>query len=365
MASVYHFQCEGREVLAAPRFKLLRWRKLSALVFAALSLVSLTRGAAYAGPPSTTIDTSTAATQDQGTGKGTSTILTTIKGWSPSQRKSWAAAGGESPPSRSGGGKSEPSNCYYRASTNRLSLQHYGKTVADGFVLIHMCGGQLELTGDGKPQTREVFREDGSSFVGYADPNPAIPAPVPPQPQDFLEDAKSQLHLPAPQINVGPNAEAAVVNLPLSFWVGGPTEYRASAGLAGGVGVVVTAKLKAVTWNFGEPADQSSPTGAAATLTCEGPGTPASATAGGATPSDALGCSHKFRWKSTADRTGGAGAWTIGASAVWDVTWQSTGVNPAVGGQVNGVNPTTNTQALQVLEYRTHLVNDPNSKPGG
>lgn len=281
----------------------------------------------------------------------------------PAERRAFAESGGGERPSGSGGA-SEPSNCYYRASTDRLSLQAYDKSAEDGFVLIRMCGGQLELTGGTNLKQREIWMEDGASFVGYEDPAPGVPAPAPPQPEDFLDEAMGELTLPAPEINIGPDADQAVVNLPLSFWVGGQTEYQATAGLAGGVGVVVTARMKSVTWDFGEPASASSPTGASATLTCKGPGAPAadSSTSDQRTTPE---CGHAYRWKSTADRTGGAGSWTVGASVQWEVTWQSTGVNPVVTGVVDNVAPTENTEQLQVLEYRDRLVDNPNAAPGG
>ncbi|MEJ7647746.1 MAG: hypothetical protein WKF57_01670 [Nakamurella sp.] len=326
----------------------------------ALILSALVGSPAHAADDDGEINTNTAQ-HTNSKGQTTSTVSATVYGETPAERKAFADAGGEKRPSRSGGG-SEPSNCYYRTSTDRLSLQVYDKSVKDGFVLIRMCGGQLEIEGMGTPQQREIWLEDGSSFVGYEDPAPAIPAPTPPQPQDFLDEAMGELTLPAPDINIGPEAEQAVVNLPLSFWVGGQTEYQATAGLAGGVGVVVTARMKSVTWNFGEPASTSSPTGAPATLTCNGPGAPATATADRRTTPD---CGHAFRWKSTADRTGGSGAWTVGASVQWDVTWQSTGVNPVVTGAVGNVAPTQNTAQLQVLEYRDRLVDNPNAAPGG
>ena len=309
------------------------------------------------------IDTGTAVKGKEG-GARTSEVHVAVSDMSPAERKAFAAAGGEQGPSRSDGGGSRPSNCYYRASTDSLSLQAYNKSVADGFVLIRMCGGQLELAGGTNLKQREIWMEDGSSFVGYEDPAPGIPAPAPPQPEDFLDDAMGELTLPAPDINIGPDAESAVVNLPLAFWVDGQTEYQASAGLAGGVGVVVTARMKSVTWNFGEPASASSPTGEPATLTCNGPGVPAaeSVAAGQRTTPD---CGHAFKWKSTADRTGGKGSWTIGAAVQWEVTWQSTGVDPVVTGVVNNVAPTQNTAQLQVLEYRDRLVDNPNATHGG
>lgn len=309
------------------------------------------------------VDTTPAAHHSNNGAMGTS-IYTTIRDKSPAERKDWAKTGGEKRPSGSGGG-SQPSNCYYRASTDRLSLQVYDKSAVDGFVLIRMCGGQLELTGGPNLKQREVWMEDGSSFVSYTDPAPAIPAPAPLQPEDFLAQAVGELNLPAPDINIGPNAENAVVNLPLSFWVGGQTEYQATAGLAGGVGVVVRARMKSVTWNFGEPASESSPTGAPATLTCNGPGAPATESAAAAEQRTTPECGHAFRWKSTADRTGGAGSWAVGASVQWEVTWQSTGVNPVVTGVVDNVAPTQNTRQLQVLEYRDRLVDNPNAAPGG
>lgn len=327
-------------------------------------LLSSSATTSFAAPEADdgTINTSTA--QNTGTdGQSSSTVAATVYGKSPAERKAFAEAGGEKRPSSSGG-RSQPSNCYYRASTDRLSLQAYNKSLDEGFVLIRVCGGQLELRGGTNLKQREIWMEDGSSFVGYEDPAPGVPAPTPPQPEDFLDDAVGELTLPAPKINIGPDADAAVVNLPLSFWVGGQTEYQASAGLAGGVGVVVTARMKSVTWNFGEPASESSPTGATATLSCNGPGAPAadSGTPGQRTTPE---CGHAFKWKSTADRTGGKGSWTIGASVQWEVTWQSTGVNPVVTGVVGNVAPTQNTAQLQVLEYRDRLVDNPNATPGG
>ncbi|WP_353649610.1 hypothetical protein ABLG96_01215 [Nakamurella sp. A5-74] len=92
-------------------------------------LLSSSATTSFAAPEADdgTINTTTA--QNTGTdGQSSSTVAATVYGKTPAERKAFAEAGGEKRPSSSGG-RSQPSNCYYRASTDRLSLQAYNKSL--------------------------------------------------------------------------------------------------------------------------------------------------------------------------------------------------------------------------------------------
>jgi hypothetical protein len=119
------------------------------------------------------------------------------------------------------------------------------------------------------------------------------------------------------------------------------------------VSVTATATLKSVTWSLGEPSttgDTFAP-GTAAGLTCQGSGV-------APTPADDWKteppCGYKFRWRSTKERTGGAGTWPVTATSNWDVVWESnTGVTGAT------TLAATSADAFDVGEFRTVLVQQP------
>ncbi len=65
-------------------------------------------------------------------------------------------------------------------------------------------------------------------------------------------------------------------------------------------------------------------------------------------------CGYQFRWRSTKERTGGAGTWPVTATSNWDVVWQS---NTGVTGVTTLA--ATSPDAFDVGEFRTVLVQQP------
>ena len=102
----------------------------------------------------------------------------------------------------------------------------------------------------------------------------------------------------------------AVVGVPLWLWIeGGPeaTGPVSATATAGAARVTATATLSSVEWSMGPPG---------ALVRCSGPGTPWSGQEG---PSP--DCGYAYAQRSLAARTGGRGAWTVTATAVWSVSW--------------------------------------------
>ncbi|WP_154674377.1 hypothetical protein [Nakamurella lactea] len=251
--------------------------------------------------------------------------------------------------------------CTYRTATNvedgdpRLK----GHRANDGYVVTPFCPQALDI---GNQELTEIQQEE-SVFV--ANGAPAPPPPPPPNPEDLAEEATALLPIPAPEPHLGPDAEQAIVHRPLWMWVTDPTTGQAPTDLTSsvalrGVQVDAVATLQKTTWDMGEPIDR--PTGLRqqqhASVSCDGAGTaPPDTDAQPTDPSASVGdCSYEFIWKSSCERTGNRGSWTVTARATWQVTWTS---NVGVGGTTTL--QTSGTTAVEVGELRGVLVDSPNS----
>lgn len=196
-----------------------------------------------------------------------------------------------------------------------------------------------------------------SQFVEFD--NPVVAPPPPPDPADLAQQATSLLNIPSPSVNLGPDPEGAVVNLPMWLWVDNPGDLTSNVALLG-VEVTATATLTKTTWQLGEPvAKPGSGSSAQASVVCDGAGSPPPA-------QDELNrtpaadwdpaCGHTFQWRSSPERTGGSGTWPVTATAQWTVNWTS---NVGVTGSTTL--ETTNATAIEVLELKTRLVDDPDA----
>lgn len=219
-----------------------------------------------------------------------------------------------------------------------------GHSAEEGYIGQEVCREGTE------PTIRVPF------FIPFATPGqPAQPvAPAPPDPAVLAEQAISQLVIPMPQPHFGPDRSTIAVQLWTWLWIDAPAPVSSTVALQG-VSVTATATLQSTTWNLGEPAardtGQGYHGGTAATVTCSGAGVPYDPSVDWrAEPR----CGHKFRWRSTEDRTGGAGTWPVAVTTTWGVTWQ------ASTGQTGTATLTgTAADAVRVTEYRILLT------PGG
>lgn len=207
----------------------------------------------------------------------------------------------------------------------------------------------------------ELIPQD-SQFVPFDDP--VVAPPPPPDPADLAQQATSLLNIPSPTLSLGPNREGAVVNRPMWLWVDNPGDLTSTVALLG-VEVTATATLASTTWQLGEPVGPpGSGDNVQATVVCDGAGSPP--------PSQEElnrtavkdwdpACGHTFRWRSSPERTGGAGSWPVTATAQWTVTWTSN-----VGVKGSTTLETTNNTTIEVLELKTRLVDNPEAAlPGG
>jgi hypothetical protein len=214
-----------------------------------------------------------------------------------------------------------------------------GNDPSAGYIEINSCaGGNPNAPGGTVVLTRFV-------------PN-GVAAPPPPDPAVLAQQAIGQLTVPKPTVGVGPDRATMAVNLWTWLWVDNLPPVTVTVA-AGGVSVTATATLTSTTWSLGEPAATGGPyeAGPPVTVTCAGAGTPPPP---GYDWKSEPPCGHMYQWRSTKERTGGAGTWPVTATTTWAVAWASnTGVT--------GADTLTATTADQfdVSEYRVVLVNSP------
>ncbi len=144
--------------------------------------------------------------------------------------------------------------------------------------------------------------------VWIADAAPGVAAA--PDPNALAEQARSQLRLAGPRIDMNPVGDQ-LLGLPTWLWLdpAGWGQVSATAA-AGGVSVTAVARPVSVVWSLGD----------GGSVTCTGPGTPFPA---GADPSSASPtCGYTYRHPSL---TAPGGRWAVTATVRWDVTWAGAG----------------------------------------
>ncbi len=185
-----------------------------------------------------------------------------------------------------------------------------GHTPDQGLVWLRTCpppdGSQV---GGGTPWNwfTTYFVPKGGDPVQVAPPDPAV----------LAQQAVSQMVMLRPTIRMAPppGSAGAVVGVPVWMWIErdpsttGPITKSASAG---GITVTATASVARIEWQMGE----------GTTVTCATPGTPFDAARAQQGSPD---CGYVYQHRSSPDRTGGSGQYTITATSVWQIHWEGGG----------------------------------------
>ncbi len=144
-----------------------------------------------------------------------------------------------------------------------------------------------------------------------AAPAPA-PVPLPPPAAVLAREAADQLLLPAPDVEVSPQADHdQVVNLPTWLWLGaGSFAARSRTVSVPGESVTATAVPVSVSWTTGD----------GSTVTCTGPGTPYTP----ATPplSRSPDCGHTYLQPSIGQP---GDRYPVTVTARWQISWAGAG----------------------------------------
>lgn len=168
--------------------------------------------------------------------------------------------------------------------------------------------------GDGAVYEQNCTRDDGRLTIGRM-----VWLAEPPQqetidPAVLAQRAVDRMTLLGPDIASPRAAGKYVVGVPMWMWVNrstttyGPNTASASAG---GVTVTATAKVSKIVWRMGD----------GATVTCRGPGTPYTGSAGMA---ESPTCGHVYA-KTSAGVPGGK--YEVTATSTWTIDWQGGGAS--------------------------------------
>ncbi|MFF4542599.1 ATP/GTP-binding protein [Streptomyces aureus] len=192
------------------------------------------------------------------------------------------------------------------------SLFWQGQSSKDGAVYERTC----KSGPDGAPVT--------DTFVANTPPGAPLVDPA-----VVAQQAVAKMKLAGPQIASPRAAGSYIVGVPMWMWVHkGLTTYgpNSASASAGGVTVTATAEVKKIVWRMGD----------GATVTCNGPGTPYTASYG---KQESPSCGHTYSRTSAAQKSG---KYAVAATSTWAIDWQ---VN---GGGVNGQFTETRQSQTQV-----------------
>lgn len=170
--------------------------------------------------------------------------------------------------------------------------------------------------GDGGWVRNDAVLPDADGLVAAAPPAPAAAVP----PGVLAQRAIEELGLAPPGLRMSVEG-TGFVGVPMWLWIDGgaaatgPVSATATAGTAQ---VTATARLTVVEWAMGPPGEL---------VRCSGPGTPWSGQDG-----ESPDCGYVYDLRSLPDRTGGSGAWTVTATAVWTVAWSGVSGGAPVAG---------------------------------
>ncbi|MBV9661047.1 MAG: hypothetical protein JO337_07815 [Acidimicrobiales bacterium] len=237
--------------------------------------------------------------------------------WTPPANSSWATAGKSDPPP----GKPDPNQpygCTYQADPEALQTLGSGGATP-GQWMIPTCAGP-----------------------GVIDPMPpfwvtgAQPAAVTVQvdPVVVAQKAAQELGFGSPTIEMAPpDGSPQLVGVAAWLWID-PGEWQTltASASAGPVTSTATASPSKVVWDMGD----------GASVTCDGPGTPYSAS----DPNATTNCS--YTWPDP-------GSFTVTATITWTVTWTATG---APGGGNLGVHAGPPAQ-MPVTVTESQAINTP------
>ncbi len=239
-----------------------------------------------------------------------------------------------------------------------------GKTTKDGHIVKYSCRGGKTKADGGATNYTYTYVPNGKTAPAAPPPLPP-PPPPPPDPNDLALTASKTLTMPKPHIHWGPLPDQVVVNYPLWLWVDTPGAVGTSVSLRG-VTVTMNATIDKIVWRTGEPADPGNGSSPESVLECQGPGEPAPSVeqvAQIAVADRRPACGYAYRWKSTPERTGGTGTWTMTAEVDWTLAWTST-INGTPGPRGTFALQSTNTASIQVLELKSALIANPTGSPG-
>jgi hypothetical protein len=170
-------------------------------------------------------------------------------------------------------------------------------------------------------------------------------------PMTLVERARGAITLPAPEPSFGPDAATLAVKVPVWLSVA-PFAPITETATAGRLTATVTAELTDTTWQMGEPLDPAQPQAMAPPVVCAGAGSPFTA---GANPGEPP-CGYTYRWRSLAERTGGAGTWPATVTSRYTITWTITDGGGATVDANTDTVETTATTPLLVREWHSILV---------
>ena len=213
--------------------------------------------------------------------------------------------------------------------------------------------------------------------------NTTIADPPPPPPGDvvagYLDEFRASIK-PVTAL-IGPNPNAIAVKIPTFLYIeGGIPEPITATVSVPGLSVTLSAALESTTWSTDEmidapddplgpdlpdtrcyvgghtvPSDHHSYT----SCTCPGVGSSTPQPWDGSDPP----CGYEFIWRSTPERTDGAGTWTITARENWVVHWRASNGDTDTGDPIvlQSPEPDAEHPALHVKvgEYRVVLVAPP------
>ena len=190
--------------------------------------------------------------------------------------------------------------------------------------------------------------------AGPAAPVAAAAPPVQVDAATLAQQAVDTMQIPTPQIGIGPDFDKVAVNLWTWLWIDEPDPVSLTVS-AGPVSVTATATLAQTEWSMGEPTENpdSAASAVAPPLVCDGAGV--APVEGEFDWQEQPPCGYKYRWRSSPERTGGAGTWPLTVTARWNVTWTAT-----TGESGADTLTASSTTAVRVGEYRIVLV-----PPGG
>ncbi|MGW2748438.1 ATP/GTP-binding protein [Streptomyces sp. NPDC001450] len=222
-----------------------------------------------------------------------------------------ASPGHHAEPSGNGKGSSKPPVCTYKKmepqppAGSEYRLGHGADE--KGAIYIRHCT-LTSKQGGTMPDEQLVWVADGQK-------PPAV------DPKAVAQMAVGKMKLVGPDIASPRAAGKYTVGIPLWMWVHqSPTTYgpNEASATAGGVTVTATAKVTKIVWNMGD----------GSTVTCNGPGTPYTASKGMA---ESPTCGHTYS-KTSADA---GGKFKLTATSTWSIDWEVAG--GGAGGQLTEV----------------------------
>jgi hypothetical protein len=216
---------------------------------------------------------------------GTLTVQAGHTYWTPPAHSSWARPGKPNP--------NQPYGCTYTAGGPSATASIGVGGAQPGQWVFPACAGPGVI--DPMPP---IWVSGAQPAAGVVQVNPVVVA----------EQAVKQLPLASPVIEMAPpSGSAQLVGVATWMWVSpGVWKTLSASASAGTVTTTATATPQKVVWDMGD----------GDTVTCDGPGTPYSASA----PNATTNCSYTW---------GQAGTYQVTATLYWSVTWSATG---ALGG---------------------------------